>query len=239
MLNDKVAIVTGASRGIGKSIAVALAEQGCSVMLSARDGESLRNLCDEINANGGNALFCCCDMGVESQVATLVELTVEKFGRIDIVINNAGLGRYGILEESLTTDWDAMMAVNARGPYLLCRYCIPHLRKRDLSFIVNIGSVVSVKGYAEQSLYTASKHALLGMTKSLAREVQKDGIRVHAICPGGVDTEMVARSRPDLDRTVLMAPNDIADIVMFLLTRRGNAVIDEIQVRRAASTPWA
>jgi 3-oxoacyl-[acyl-carrier protein] reductase len=237
-LSGKVAIVTGASRGIGESIAVALAEQGCRVMLAARDEVALKSVCARISADGGQAVWHCCDVGVEAEVAALVEATVEQFGRMDIVVNNAGLGSYGLLEKSSTDEWDAMMKINARGPYLLCRYSIPHLRQRELSFVVNVGSVVSVKGYAEQSIYAASKHALLGMTKSLAREVQPDNIRVHAICPGGVDTEMVSRSRPDLDRSVLMQPEDIADIVVFLVTRRGNAVIDQIQVRRAASTPW-
>ena len=237
-LSGKVAVVTGASRGIGKSIAVALAEQGCCVMLAARDEAVLKSVCEQIGADGGQAVWHCCDVGVEADVAALVEATVEQFGRLDILVNNAGLGSYGLLEKSSTNEWDAMMKINARGPYLLCRYSIPHLRQRELSFVVNVGSVVSVKGYAEQSIYSASKHALLGMTKSLAREVQADNIRVHAICPGGVDTEMVSRSRPDLDRSVLMQPEDIADIVVFLVTRRGNAVIDEIQVRRAASMPW-
>ena len=132
-----------------------------------------------------------------------------------------------------------MMDINARGPYLLCRYAIPYLRNGNTSFIINIGSVVSHKGYADQAIYTATKHALLGMSKSLARELQPDNIRVHMICPGGVATDLVSQARPDLEQSVLMQPQDIADAVLFLVTRRSNAVIDEINLRRAASTPWA
>ena len=132
-----------------------------------------------------------------------------------------------------------MMAVNARGPYLLCRYAIKYLRRSQRAFIVNIGSVVSHKGYPDQSIYTATKHALLGLSKSLARELQPADIRVHMVCPGGVATDLVSHARPDLDLSVLMQPEDIADAVIFLVTRRGNAVIDEINLRRAASTPWA
>ncbi len=99
--------------------------------------------------------------------------------------------------------------------------------------------VVGVKGYANQTLYSASKHAVMGMTKALAREVQADGIRVHAVCPGAVDTGMAGDARPDLDRAGLISPEDVADAVLFLVTRRGNAVIDEIDIRRASSTPWA
>ena len=131
------------------------------------------------------------------------------------------------------------MSINARAPFLACRYAIPHLRQHPPAFVVNISSVVGVKGYVNQSIYTASKHALVGMSKSLAKEVQADGIRVHVICPGGVDTGMAGDARPDLDRSVLIAPEEIADIVLFLVTRRGNAVIDHIDVRRQSSLPFA
>jgi 3-oxoacyl-[acyl-carrier protein] reductase len=131
------------------------------------------------------------------------------------------------------------MAVNARAPFLLCRDAIPHLRQQPRSFIVNITSVVGVKGYINQALYSASKHAVMGMSKALAKEVQKDGIRVHAICPGGVDTDLVGQARPDLDRSVLMKPEEVAEVVLFLVTRRGIAVIDQVDMRRESSTPWA
>ena len=239
MLKEQTAIVTGAGRGIGKAVAEALADQGCRVMLAARSEDELQSLTQSIRDAGGKASFCRCDMAEEDDIAALVEKTVQEFGGIDIVVNNAGIGIYGPLEKSRTVDWDRMMAVNARGPYLLCRYAIKHLRRSPRAFIVNIGSVVSHKGYPGQSIYTATKHALLGLSKSLARELQPDDIRVHMVCPGGVATDLVSHARPDLDLSVLMQPEDIADAVIFLVTRRGNAVIDEINLRRAASTPWA
>ncbi|MBD3240303.1 MAG: SDR family NAD(P)-dependent oxidoreductase, partial [Chitinivibrionales bacterium] len=157
---------------------------------------------------------------------------------LDIVVNNAAIGRFGPLEHMEIADWDQVMAVNVRGPFLLCRAAIPHLRRRTRSWIVNIGSVVSVKGYHNQSAYSASKHALLGMTKALARELQQDGVRVHAILPGGVDTDLVGNARPDLDRSVLISPEEVADALLFLLSQKGNAVTDELHLRRDASTPW-
>ena len=130
------------------------------------------------------------------------------------------------------------MAVNARAPFLFCREAIPYLRKSDIPTIINISSVVGVKGYVNQGAYTASKHALMGMTKVLAQELHKDGIRVHVISPGGVATDMVTKTRPDLDISELVTPDEIADIVIFLLINRGNAVIDEINVRRHSNSPW-
>ena len=179
------------------------------------------------------------DLGVEQDVIALAQQTVEHFGRLDIVVNNAGIGVYGLLEHATTVQWDAMMNINARGTFLLCRQAIPHLRQHKPSYIVNITSVVGVKGYANQALYSASKHAVMGMSKALAKEVQKDGIRVHAICPGGVDTDMAGQARPDLDRSILIQPDEIADVVLFLVTRAGNAVIDQIDMRRETGTPWA
>lgn len=238
LLEGQVAIVTGAGRGIGRCIALTLVQHGARVALAARTASELRAVQAEITAFGGQALCIPTDVSREADVQTLVQRTVAHFGRLDIVVNNAGMGIFGPLAEMTTAQWDRVMAVNARGPFLLCREAIPYLRQRPRSFIVNITSVVGVKGYANQAAYSASKHAVMGMTKALAREVQADGIRVHAICPGGVNTQMVAQARPDLDRSVLIQPEEIADAVLFLVTRRGNAVIDELHVRRAASTPW-
>ncbi|HIJ64792.1 MAG TPA: SDR family oxidoreductase [Candidatus Hydrogenedentes bacterium] len=238
-LRGRVAVVTGASRGIGRAIALMLGSHGVKVAAAARTDADLRAVCDDIAGHGGEATPVCTDMTSEEGVKRLVRTTVERLGKLDIVINNAGIGVFGPIEETATEDWDRVMAVNVRGAFILCREAIPHLRQNDgTTWIINICSVVGVKGYVNQAAYTASKHALLGMTKVLAQEVQKDGIRVHAVCPGGVDTGLVAAARPDLDRSVLMRPEEIAEIVLFLLTRQGNAVVDQINVRRAASQPW-
>jgi 3-oxoacyl-[acyl-carrier protein] reductase len=238
-LEEKVAIVTGASRGIGRSVALTLARNGARVALAARTGSDLEIVQAEIEAFGGEAAVFLTDVTREDEIVALVRGTVERFGRLDILVNNAGVVVSGPLVETTTEQWDCVMDVNARGPFLLCREAIPYLKQQERTFIVNSASVVGVKGYVNQSAYSASKHALMGMTKALGKEVQADGISVHAVCPGGVDTQLVREVRPDLDRSVLMESQDIADIVLFLTTRRGNAVIDQIRVRRAASTPWA
>jgi 3-oxoacyl-[acyl-carrier protein] reductase len=238
-LRDKAAIVTGASRGIGRVIALTLAQAGARVALAARSETDLEAVQAEIEAAGGTAATFPTDMQQEEDIVRLVQGAVSQFGHLDILVNNAGIGIYGPLVNSRTEDWDRMMSINARGIYIACREAIPHLRQSPPTFIVNISSVVGIKGYVNQAAYAASKHAVMGLTSSLAKEVHADGIRVHVICPGGVDTPMVGDARPDLDRSVLMAPEDIADVVLFLVTRRGNAVIDQINMRRAASTPFA
>lgn len=238
-LQGKVVLVTGAGRGIGRSIALRLAANGANVSLAARTESQLRAVQKEIEASGAEAACFPTDVSSEPDVIRLVRDTIDRFDRLDILVNNAGIGVFRLLAETTTEEWDRVMAVNVRGPFLLCREALPYLKQRERSFVINITSVVGLKGYANQAAYSASKHAVMGMTKAFAREVQADDVRVHAICPGGVDTELAGQARPDLDRSVLIQPDDIADIVLFLVTREGNAVVDQIDVRRAVSTPWA
>ncbi len=238
-LDGQVALVTGAGRGIGRVIALTLAGNGAALALAARSKAELLAVQGEIESAGGRAVSVPTDVTSEPAVVALVRQTVERLGRLDIVVNNAGVGAFGPLTEATLEQWEHVMAVNARGAFLVCREAIPWLKRQRPSYIVNITSVVGVKGYVNQTLYSASKHAVMGMTKALARELQPDGIRVHAICPGAVDTEMAGQARPDLDRSGLIQPADVADAVLFLVTRRGNAVIDQIDIRRASSTPFS
>jgi len=237
-LVDKVAMVTGASRGIGRSVAIALAKEGAIVVAAARDSEMLNETCRAIEEAGGQALASTVELSNENSIRKLMETVAEKYGRLDVLINNAGITLSSVLEETTTDDWDRLMAVNARGAFILCREAVGLLRQALPGVIVNISSVVGVKGYAKQIAYTASKHAMRGMSIAMAEELKESDVRVHVICPGGVDTEMVSRVRPDINKDELIQPEEIAELVLYLVSHTGNAVVDEIRVRRATSGPW-
>ena len=237
-LKNKIAIVTGANRGIGKAISIALAAEGATVILAARDETKLKEVRNLISQQGGNSHIIKFDLEKEDSIIKCTEQIKEKFGSLDILVNNAGITHSALLAETTTESFDKCIAVNARGPFILTRQILPLLEKAAPSFIINISSVVGVKGYPKQSAYTASKHALRGMTISLAEELKDSNIRVHLICPGGVDTDMVSQVRPDINKDELIAPHEIAELVLYLVTHTGNAVIDELHIRRASSSPW-
>ncbi|MEM0529292.1 MAG: SDR family oxidoreductase [Candidatus Pararuminococcus gallinarum] len=236
---DRVAIITGSGSGIGKATALALAQEGMKIVLCGRTVSKLEETAKLVEEAGGKALIVSGDLRDESYIIRIVDETMEAFGRIDVLINNAGVSLAKPVVDCTAEEFDQIMDTNMKAPFLLCKYSIPHMRKSDCGTIINIASVVGHKGYVNQSLYGASKHAITGFTKVLAKEVQEDGIRVHLLSPGGVYTEMVANVRPDLDPTYLIKPVDIADIILFLLKSRGNAVIDSINIRRVNNTPFA
>ena len=237
-LTGKVAIVTGASRGIGRAISVALAREAATVVLAARSMTKLQETAELVKQAGGRAEIIITDLLREESIINLARSVGEKFGRLDILVNNAGITHSSKLEETKTEDWQRCLQVNATAPFTLCREALPLLRKSPTSYIINISSVVGVKGYPLQSAYTASKHAVRGMTMSLAEELNGTNVRVHLVCPGGVDTELIPQVRPDLKSEDLMRPEEIAELVMYLVTHKGKAIIDELHIRRSTSKPW-
>ncbi len=237
-LAGKVAIVTGASRGIGRAISVALAEEAATVVLVARSIQELQKTAEQVTKAGGQAKIVHVELTEEKSIRNLIQVAGEKLGRLDILVNNAGVTHSAPLGQTSTEDWQRCISINARAPFILCREALPLLKKSESAHIVNIASVVGVKGYPLQSAYTASKHALRGMTMSLAEELRGSNIRVHLLCPGGVDTDMVDRVRPDIAKDELIKPEEIAELVLYLVTHKGNAVVDELRIRRATSAPW-
>ncbi len=238
-LKDKVVLVTGASRGIGKAISIAVAQSGAEVILVARDEEKLKQVKEEINHFKGKAVVIKADFSKENEVIQLFEQIKKKYQRLDVLINNAGVASFGNTEDFPIEEFDKIMNVNIRSVFLACQKAIKLMKEKNSGYIINISSVVGFKGYNEQCAYGISKHGVMGLTKSLAVELQEQNIRVSAILPGGVYTDMVGDARPDLDISVLMDPKDIAHTILYLLSLWDtNAAVDQIYIRRNKSKPF-
>ena len=237
---NKTAIITGAAGGIGSALCKKLAGYGMNLVIVGRNADTLKKTEEMIQENGGHASICLGDLEENDFSEKIVKHALDTFGGIDVLINNAGLSHRCTVDEMTEDLFDQIMKVNVRAPYFLTQKALPELRKSDMATIINICSVVAHKGYPMQSVYAASKHALLGWSKSLANEVYKDNIRVHTISPGGVYTDIIALVRPELSPEGMILAEDIADIAGFYLERRHtNAVIDEIEVHRVTKEPFA
>lgn len=230
------ALVTGASRGIGLAIARELAGVGYNLALVACNEEALKQVAADIETVCGvHVKPVPADLAQEESYNRIVSETVAAFGGIDLLVNCAGLAQQGSFTEVVPEEWDKIFAVNAKAPFFICKEALPYLKQSQKPIIINIASVVGFKGYINQSVYSSSKHALTGFTKVLAKEVQPFGIRVHLISPGGVATEMVTKMRPDIKADELLQPDEIAEIVRFLVTRKGRGTIDQFYLRRYSS----
>lgn len=236
----KAALVTGGGSGIGKAIALALAREGAAVAVCGRTQSKLDEVVAAMIAEGsGKELGIAADVSVERDVHALVRQIEQDLGPIHILVNNAGIASFAPLWQLSVEDFDAMMAVNVRGAFLCCRAALPGMIERHGGAILNIASAAAVRPYSKQGGYCASKHALLGLTKVLAGEVQPYGIRVYALSPGGVDTPMARRARDDVNFAEWMKPEEVAQAALFLLNQDGVAVTDHLILRRAPSAPWA
>ena len=237
-LTGRILVITGAGGGIGRAISVRLAQCGMKVVLLG--GNNLAKL-EETRQRVSQHTECIAIPGNLTdltQLDNMVAQAVSAFGGVDVLVNNAGAAQSTPFEEVTPQEFESIMNINVRTPFFLTQKCLPYLRQSSAASIINLASVTSHAGYPLQSAYSASKHALLGFTKSLAAECYRDNIRVHAIAPGGVYTDMVKLSRPDLTPDGMILPEEIADIALFLLENRGNAVVDEILVHRVNKQPF-
>ena len=237
-LTGKTVVVTGAGRGIGRAIAIDLGKRGAHVFCAARTAEQIESAANEIISNGGNATPIVCDLTDEQSICEMFAHISSKFDRLDILINNAGIGIYGPIAEFSTDDFDKVLSVNLRGTFICSREAMKLMIPAQSGYIINISSVVGFRGYVNQGAYTAAKHGVVGLTKALAIEAQEKGIRISVVLPGGVDTEMVAQARPDLDRSILIQPDDIAHTVAYLLSLSSTCAVDQIYIRRRNSQPF-
>ena len=238
-LQGKVALVTGAAGDLGHALCRMLAGYGIRLVITDRDKDALEEFGRELEAQGVEVNCISGNLENVDFCKSLPHYTVNTFNGLDILINNAGIAHKSPIEDMTVELFDAMMKVNVRAPYFTSQEALPYLRVSDAATIINIGSVTAHKAYKEQSVFTISKHALLGVTKAFAEECYADGIQVHIISPGAVYTDMINILRPDLKPEELILPEDIASLVGFYLERRKSSfVIDEVRIHRTGKEPF-
>ena len=236
-LEGKRALVTGASRGIGRAIALRLAAEGASVAVNYHSGENeAASVVSEITASGGTAIAFQASVASAEEANRLVDATVEALGGIDILVNNAGITRDNLLMRLSEDDWDAVLDTNLKGAFLCTKAAIrPMLRQRS-GRIVNMSSIVAITGNPGQANYTAAKAGLIGFTKTIAREVASRGITVNALAPGFIETQMVEAIPEDLRKQILEriplgqfgTPDDVARSVVFLASDDGAYITGQV-----------
>lgn len=228
-LKNKVAVITGASRGIGKSIAEHYAAEGAKLVISARNPESLGATRDELKAKGAEVISVMADVSREEDVVTLMKAAIEAFGRIDILVNNAGFGIFKPVADMKTEEFDSLFNVNMRGTFIATREALPHMIGRKEGVIINIASLAGKNAVENGAAYAATKWAMLGFAKSLMLEVRKDNIRVVTICPGSVDTDFGSGRRPNRDK--ILKPADVAEAAVLAAGLPPTAMMSEIDLR--------
>ena len=233
-LAGKIALITGASAGIGWATALAFAEKGAHVVVTARREQRLRELCELIGARDGKAVYLAGDAADEATARNCVALAVKQFGRLDILINNAGAGNYKNLVDTSAEEYDALMDSNMKSSFLFARHAAPIMIEQKRGEILFISSVAGLQGYAGEAVYCASKFAQIGFAQALDGELRKYGIKVGTICPGGVKTEFAVgkgRTEEGVKTSYMMEPHEVADAIVFACMQPRNARILQMTVR--------
>jgi 3-oxoacyl-[acyl-carrier protein] reductase len=221
----KVALVTGGARGIGREVALTLAEKGISIGLCDISPDVLKT-CEEIKALGVPCAAEIVDISNEEDVARAYNAISSKLGPVDVLVNNAGIGKLTSLVDLSITEWDQTFAVNVRGPFLFSQKVLPNMMEQHNGLIINIASIWGIRGARGRSAYAASKHALVGMSKCLSDECHPYRIRVIALCPGNVLTDLA--NGTEADTTGWMHPKDVADVVGYLCEPGSRAIVSSI-----------
>ncbi len=226
MLGGKVILITGASRGLGRALALACAGEGANLVINSRGEDSLRPVVEDVEGAGAEVLTVAADVSVEAEVEKLVDGTVRRFGRIDVLINNAGLlGPRVAIEEYPEDEWRRVIDANLTAPFLLSKAAIPHMPEGGS--IINVVSGVSVEGRAEWGAYSVSKFGVEGLTQILAAELKYRGIRANAVDPGGMRTEMRAAAYPDEDPQARITPEENTTVFLYLASDESKGVTGE------------
>ena len=235
---SKTAIVTGAGRGIGRAVAEMLAKEGYNLVFTARSEQQLEETACICRKSGVETICIPADVRDEKAVEEIFEKTAIRFGGLNVLINNAGMGIFKPLTETEADEWRTVIDTNLTGAFFFAREAMKKMKSSGGGTIVNISSVVGIKGYPNQGAYTASKHGMVGLTKVIAEEGREHGIRAHVICPGGVATEMVLQARPDLTGSELIQPGDVAELIKYLINLPPNITVDLVHLRRFGSASF-
>jgi 3-oxoacyl-[acyl-carrier protein] reductase len=233
-LEGKVAIVTGASAGIGAASARALAAEGAQLVVTARREERLESLASEIRAMGGHAAVVLGDARDEDTARRTVEAAVSTGGRVDILVNNAGIGVYSDLVDTSADEYDEMMDTNVRSTFLFTRHAVPEMIRQGAGTVLMVSSMAGLYGFAGEAVYCATKFAQVGFAQALDRELRPKGIKVGVICPGGTKTEFAlgrGRTAEGVAESGMLEPEDVAGAVLLACTQSPGSRIIEIQMR--------
>lgn len=231
-LTGRVVIVTGSSSGIGKAIALRFGEEGATVIVTARRLGLCQATADQIASKGGVAWAIQTDVTDEQQVERLFDETVRRYGRVDILINNAGVFGGSRLAETSTREFDEVINVNLRGTFFCCRAGFRVMQQQGGGVILNMSSVAGVQAWAGTGVYSASKHGIMALTKALADEGRPYNIKASAICPAGVADELVDASPEERLRSEKIDPFDVAEAAIFLATLGKHAVVHQLVIDR-------
>ncbi|QSQ09848.1 3-oxoacyl-[acyl-carrier-protein] reductase FabG [Koleobacter methoxysyntrophicus] len=236
-LSGRIAVVTGGSRGIGKAIALELAENGANVVINySKDSKGAQEVAEYIRNKGIDCLTIKANVSLASEVENMVETIIEKYGRIDILVNNAGITRDSLLARMKEKDWDDVIDINLKGVYNCTKSVVKVMMKQRWGRVVNISSVVGITGNPGQTNYSAAKAGIIGFTKSCARELASRGITVNAVAPGFIRTDMTDKLRNEIKKELeskipvgrLGKPEDVAHTVLFLVSSKADYITGQV-----------
>lgn len=238
-LTDQVVLVTGGGRGLGASICRALSREGARIAVMDVDGKAARREAAALTDKGAEAHAVETDVGSEAQVKAAIAEVVERFGRLDALVNNAGIDKTCSVEELACDEWERILRTNLSGPFMLAKYGAQQMRAQGGGGqIVNIASTAAKRAWANASAYHASKWGLVGLSQALHVELRPEGIKVTTVIAGGMRTPFLLERFPDLDPGLLQDPDNVADTVRYLLTLPAESVIAEIMVLPMRETSW-
>jgi len=237
-LNNRVILVTGGAQGLGKAICTTLAAAGATIVIGDIQENKTQEVAEAIKRNSGRASFVRLDLGDENNVEQVINDIKNQFGKLDVLINNAGIDFTKSIMELSVSEWDSAMKVNLRGPFLTSKYTLPVMAEQGGGHIINIISTASLRAWSEASVYHASKWGLRGFTQALFTEARRYNVKVTGLIAGGMKTPFLLDRFPDIDQSKLQEPENVANKIRYILQDDTDTVVPEIMVLPLQETSW-